>query len=330
MTDKIDFNSLSINQEFILSRISERDIFDYYVGRPYKLGQMLKSNLRNDDDTESLNIYSNGGKIKYKDFGHSQGNCFEYVKNLHDCDYFEALNIIAKDFNLVAGIPTPKPKLKTPVEHYIEFQKTIIPVKRGWKLLDKEYWTDRYYIPLTLLVQYDIIPANYVYLKNRPDNMFIWGTHTDANPIYCYEINKAYKIYRPLSPDKKQKWLSTIKATDIQGMNQLPKKGELLIITSSMKDLLVLKVLGYNAIALGGEGNHMSEKIVDYLWSCFDNIIIFYDNDKPGLKCGQELAEEIGAGYIHIPLEYEDTKDISDFIEKYRIDRTRELIKELL
>lgn len=327
MSEKIDFNNLVLNQDYILSKISEKEIFDYYVNRPYKLQEMLKSNLRTDDDTESLNIYYKDGKLKYKDFGHSQGNCFEYVKNLYQCEYNEALDIIAKDFGIIVGKSNPRPKLES--VKFIEFQKTIIPVKRGWKSLDKNYWTDRYYIPLSLLVSYNIFPAQHVYLKNRPDNMFIWASHTDNNPIYCYQIDNSYKCYRPLNQDKKGKWISTTSIDDIQGMKQLPKKGELLIITSSMKDVLVLRVLGYDAIALGGEGNHIPDYILDYLWACFDNIIVFYDNDKPGLEAGIKTSESIGAGNIHIPIEYKE-KDISDFTDVHRLEETVKLMNKLI
>lgn len=331
MDKQIDFNNLNLNKEFILSKISEKEIFDRYVNQPYKFGELLKSNLRNNDDTNSLNIFIRNNELRYKDFGHSYGNCFEYVKNLYRCEYKKALEIIASDFNIVPGLITnsePKPN-HIVAEDFMAFQKTIIPVKRGWKLLDKEYWTDRYYIPLTMLIDYNIFAANYVYLKNRPDNMFIWGHHIDDNPIYCYQIDNVFKVYRPLSQDKRGKWLSTTKENDIQGIKQLPKKGELLIITSSMKDVLVLKVLGYDAIALGGEGNNIPDKILDYLYACYDNIIIFYDNDEPGLRYAAQTAENISSSYIHIPTEYKE-KDISDFIDTYRIEETVKLMNKLI
>jgi len=329
MDKKIDFNNLNLNKDFILSKVSEKQIFDFYINKPYKLGELLKSNLRGDDDTNSLNVFMRNNELRYKDFGHSYGNCFEYVKNLFKCDYRKAMQIIANDFNIVPGAvdKTIKPDHSF-AEDFMSFQKVIVPVKRGWKLLDKQYWTDRYYIPIDLLLEYEINAANYIYLKNKPDNMFIWGHHLDDNPIYYYKLDNAYKVYRPFSA-KKGKWLSTTKEFDIQGLKQLPKKGELLIITSSMKDVLVLKVLGYDAIALGGEGNNIPDKILDYLYTYYDNIIIFYDNDEPGLKYGQKMAENVSGGYIHIPLEYKE-KDISDFIHIHRIDNTIDLMRKLI
>lgn len=327
--NKINFDQLDLTSDFILSYISEKDIFDRYVNQPYKLGQMIKSNLRDDDSTASLNIFIKNGQLRYKDFGHSYGDCFEFVKQLYNCSYTEALKIIAKDFNLKQGIHTTEKIQKKPLPAEIAFEKSIIPIKRGWKKIDLDYWS-RYNITIPLLVEYDIFACNHVYLKNRPDNMYIWGTHLDDNPIYCYKIGNKFKCYRPLTKDKKAKWLSTHKEFDIQGLKQLPRKGNLCIITSSMKDVLVLKVLGYNAIALGGEGNNIPDKVLDYLYACFDKIVIFYDNDKAGIMYAKILSEKINVSYIHIPIECEDQKDISDFVEAYSIEEGDKLMKELL
>jgi len=69
---------------------------------------------------------------------------------------------------------------------------------------------------------------------------------------------------------------------------------------------------------------------VEYLYASFKKIIIFYDNDKPGIAYAKKLSEEIEAPYIHIPLELIDTKDISDYIQKYGLETTKQLIKELI
>ena len=327
--EKIDFNNLEINKSFILGRISEKDIFDYYIDKPYKLGELIKSNLRDDDGTASFNIFIKDGELRYKDFGHSYGNCFEYVKQLYQCSYDDAIKIIANDFGLKPGIITKeRPKLNTykPIEK--AFEKVIIPIKRGWKKVDLDYW-GKYGITIPMLVEYDIFPCNHVYLQNKPDNRFLWAVDELNNPIYCYKIDNKYKCYRPLTKDKKLKWLSTTKAENIQGMKQLPKKGDRLILASSMKDVLTLKVLGYNAIAIGGEGNHLPDKILDYLFAVFPEIIIFYDNDKPGLMYGEQMSNLIKCPYIHIPTKFEE-KDISDYVESYGIEEGKILMNFLI
>lgn len=324
----INFDTPILSQEYILSKVSDKQIFDYYIGQPYKLGQLIKSNLRENDNTPSFNVFNTNNGLKYKDFAHSSGNCFEYVKNLYGCSYKQALEIIARDFNLKSENTTTiiKPKISSYVEEV--YKKRILPIKRGWNLLDKKYWTDKYYITLELLNDFDIFPLQAAYLQKSPDEIKLWAEHTDSNPIYCYKLDDTYKCYRPYA-DKKYKWLSTTELDDIQGMKQLPEKGELLIITSSMKDVLVLRLLGYYAIALGGEGNSIPDHIINYLWACFDNIVVFYDNDEAGLKYGKILSNKIGAGNIYIPEEYKE-KDISDFIDIHRYDETQKLMNKLL
>lgn len=334
MQDKlIDFNHLSLNRDFILSRISEEDIFRHYLNVPFQLGRPMKSPLRTRDDDPSFNIYRTpmSGELRYKDFGYSGGNCFEFVRNLFGVDYKTALRIIAKDFNLTAEVVhVPKKEPEAVRATAMEaFKKQILPTKRSFKKLDFDYW-NQYGIPLTDLQRYDISACKYVYLHNREDSLFLWGEHRDDDPIYCYEVSYNHKIYRPLSREKKRKWLATTTIWDIQGMKQLPAKGELLIITSSMKDLLVLRQLGYTAIAPGGEAHGIPEKIMDYLWACFDNIVVFYDNDPPGkLSAERFQADNAGTAAIFIPDDYAE-KDISDFRHIHGAEETQYLMKRLL
>lgn len=331
MSRIIDFDNITINKEYILARISEAEIFEHYLKHSYQLGKLYKSPLRDNDSTPSFNIYRLHNELRYKDFGYTGGNCFEFVRNLYNCDYRTCLQIIINDFKLVkeSKIQVLNSRATNPVIEELEkFQKKIVPVKRPWKKLDYDYW-NRYYIPLLNLNKEKIYPCNYIYLQSNPENMFIWGEHVDKNPIYCFDFGSKYKVYRPLSTDKKSKWISTAGMYDIQGMATLPKRGELLIITSSMKDLLVLKVLGYNAIAPQGESTGIPAKIMDYLWACFDNIVVMYDNDEAGVTSMEKFViENPGVSPIFLPKDAE--KDISDNIELYGVEDTRELMKRLV
>src|SRR5690606_150280 len=135
--------------------------------------------------------------------------------------------------------------------------------------------------------------------------------------------------YRPNNPDKIGKWFTNATNYHLQGMKQLSEHRELLIITSSLKDVMVLKVLGYEAVAPQGEGMNIPDSIMNYLWATSDNIVVFYDNDKAGLKAGLELSESIGAGNMYIPTKYK-VKDISDFIRMYGDIKAKELLNKLL
>lgn len=321
-----------------VEKLSERSIYEYYLNTDIKPNGLIKCCFHK-DKSPSLGFYrSQTNRLHFKCFGcGAQGAVTNFVMKFHNCGYGEALQILKKDFNLY-------PDAKTTVHrrderdldefNYLDSdqdgsKKTrIIPVFRNFSKIDFDYW-GQYYIPLDLLLSYDIHACSIIYVVKNGDYKVV-ANHTNSNPIYAYKIDDAYKIYKPYSPDKKNKWLANTTLWDVQGLKQLPESGDQLIITSSMKDVLVLKIMGYNAIALGGEGNHIPDKILDYLKAIFSSIIIFYDNDGPGIQYGQMMSERINCPYIHIPVEYEDTKDISDFIAKYGKEETECLLNTIL
>ena len=107
-----------------------------------------------------------------------------------------------------------------------------------------------------------------------------------------WSVKKYYKIYSPY--EVKNKWLSNTKKTDIQGYNQLPNKGERLLITSSLKDVMCLHAAGYNAIAMQSEMQMPSEKLISELKERFNTIDILYDNDFNNVNNpGQTMARKI-------------------------------------
>ena len=331
----IDFDEIYLTSQQILERISEQTIYEYYLNESIK-DKLVKCCFHKDTNPSMGFYISSSGSLNYKCFGcGAQGNVFSFVSKLNnDSNFGKTLSIIQNTFKLskngssTNGLRIYEAKQRSLDEKSQEISKTqIIPTFRNFNKVDFDYW-NRYYIPLDLLVKYDIKACARVYIVKKSGEYILFAEHSKDNPIYCYQIDDQFKIYRPYS-DKKGKWAGNTDNYAIQGLKQLPDKGELLIITSSMKDVLVLNILGYNAIALGGEGNRIPDKILDYLWACFDNIVVFYDNDKAGLEYGVKLSEEIGAGNIHIPVKYKE-KDISDFVDQYDLEAGDKLMKELL
>jgi hypothetical protein len=118
----------------------------------------------------------------------------------------------------------------------------------------------------------------------------------------------------------------------LQGYEQLPKTGKLLIITKSLKDVMVLYELGYNAVALQSENDNLNKQIFIELSNRFKKIVIFFDNDLPGLDASVKLCEKYNLPRITIDSSYRafyDIKDISDFISVFP-KGTKKLMKQLL
>lgn len=332
---KIDFDSIVVQSlEDLLSRVSERDIYEYYLQESIKGNQLCRCPFHKDTNPSMGFKLMNSGMLIHRCFSCGKGGSVtNFVSRLLNCSTQEAIKQIYRDLNLSLGGPVSSPittrKRVESIGFTAEDNTVILPDMQTFNIVDYNYWK-QYYISLETLLKYSINSCKRVIIKRVKENkLVLFAEYSNTNPIYSYEINGKYKIYRPLNPTKYGKWISTTKAEDIQGLAQLPTKGALLIITSSMKDLLVLKTLGYNAIALGGEGNRIPAKILDYLYACFEKIIVFYDNDEAGLMYGSKFSSEIGSEYIYIPLKYEE-KDISDFISAKGIDQTRSLLKELI
>ena len=114
----------------------------------------------------------------------------------------------------------------------------------------------------------------------------------------------------------------------IQGYRQLPKQGDLLVITKSMKDVMCLYDLGITAIAPNSETLFISEEELENLSKRFKVISVLYDQDKAG-KANMAKIRKIYPDlfYFVIPKNL-NAKDISDFYKKYGRDRTLELINK--
>lgn len=332
---QIDFDSIVVQSlEDLLSRVSEKEIYEYYLQESIKENQQYKCPFHKDTNPSLGFKLMPSNMLIHRCFScGKRGSVINFVSRLFNISSQEAVRQIYRDLNLSLRGPVSSPittrKRVESVGFTAEDNTVILPEKQTFNIVDYNYWK-QYYISLKTLVEYSISSCKRVIIKKVKENkLVLFAEYSNTNPIYSYEINGKYKIYRPLNPTKYGKWISTTKAEDIQGLRELPKSGELLIITSSMKDLLVLKTLGYSAIALGGEGNRIPAKLLDYLYACFKEILVFYDNDEAGIMYGKKFSSEIGSEYIYIPQEYKE-KDISDFIARYGIDQTRSLLKELI
>lgn len=93
---------------------------------------------------------------------------------------------------------------------------------------------------------------------------------------------------------------------------------------------MVLYEFNIPAIAPNSENQFMTDKQLSKLKEKFKKIVVFYDNDLPGIEgmCrikrkNQDLI------YTFIPRKYE-AKDISDFYKKYGKEKTKDLINKAI
>jgi hypothetical protein len=268
--------------------------------------------------------------------GHFQGDCYNlvcYQNNLSYGDLMGAMKTIIKDFpDRFMGEGVGKDNFLKSIIADTEAEekryKRIQIRRQPWRQEQIEYWKS-YCIPSSLLADYHIYSCEYMWLEG---NLHYSYRRYDPAIAYCFGIGKEgydrYKIYFPLRGKGKNRFITNSNA--IQGYNQLPPSGDLLILTKSLKDVLVLRVLGYNAIALQSEQHHFEKDAYEHLAGRFRKIILLYDNDSAGRNGAEKICKRYGLLYIEIPEDYEDCKDISDVVKEYSLDDATECMENLL
>lgn len=338
--------------EKILEKYNEYDIFRYYIGTDFIIGKTIRSPLRKDNNP-SFTIYHSPyskTKLKYKDFSNGeQGSCFDFVARKYNTDFSGAVKIIRSDFEL--GFKDPTRNLPTQGYsgiHYegVEISKlkseTIIECTfRQWnKTTDKHYWYDQYHLSCTTLKKYNVYPCTHVWLNGK-----VIAVENKISPIYgfyfgledgcCKELWKVLIPYAPNRSGNKDsknrfKWLTNCPKTIMQGYDQLPWLGDLIIITKSLKDVMVLDSMGYNAIASHSETDKFDVEFIEKIRKRFSKIVVFYDNDKAGMSGALGMCNKHkDLSSIIIPVDT-GIKDISDYVKKYGIDMSKQLMNQLI
>jgi hypothetical protein len=315
-----------ISYDDIKSKVSEYDLWRYYCHNFKDLNRSFKSELYNDKNP-SCRIFKSNDTLLYKDFG-DEGivyNVPTYIQAKYKCTYIEALKIIVNDFKIFdAKIQIPKTLKNIPLEETLLFKpKPIIEIKpKSFTITDYDYW-HQYHITLELLTFYNVQACEEVHLHK--DYGIITFYYRKDNPIYAYKFTNSegnnYKIYFPKA-EKRYKWLFSGNQNDIEGFDQLDWIGDNLILTKSLKDCMVYRLIGLNAISLQGEANKLSQELVTKLLSRYNQIIVNYDNDTEGIKGTKRLENQYEFKYFFI----DEYKDISDYCKAYGLEKTKELI----
>lgn len=332
----MNFNEIEIpiKKEEILSKVSEYDIFKRYCTNFMQLDVSFISDLRVSDTPNCRIHLTNNNELRYKDFKSGDYlDCWNYIMKKFNCTYYEALNIIANDFDIKKSVLSIEPRIitandefKLKISNIPREKSTITITSQPWNKIDYEYW-NQYGISLNLLDEYDVFAAKYVYLiKGGRRTIFEYNKN---NPCYAYRFEReggySYKIYFPMSKDKKFKWLfNGGTKDDIEGYSQLPLHGDMLILTKSMKDVMCYNILGLSAISLQGEGNKLEQELVNKLLKRFNKIIINYDDDERGIIETNKLIRQYGFNHFYI----DDYKDLSDYIKNRGLDKAKQMIDD--
>lgn len=293
-----------ITLDYILSRVTEYDIYARYIGQ-FKIGYIYNSPFR-EDKNPSFGIFRSRktGKLLFKD--HGNGLCGDVIRFVQEytgiTNYNELLKQIVKDLNIKNNTVLKSTKA------YEKSEETVIGVVRQeFTNVDKAFW-QQFGITLDTLKKYNVSSIKY-YLCDG----IVKGIYKDESPMYAYKVYDKFKIYRPLA-DKYTKWRNNLTESDIQGLEQLPEKGELLIITKSLKDVMCLREMGYDAISPSSESTFIPDNILDILKKRFKRILVCFDRDPAGVRNMRKISKKTGLNGFLVHKKFQ-SKDISDAVK---------------
>lgn len=328
-----------LTKENLLSEVTDFEIFKAYCPNFIQIGKKFSSPFREDVNPSCcISMYD---KLMFIDFAEGKPmDCFEYVKSIYNLTFFEVLIKINQDFGLNLDFNDKYHKIQCePINRICvppisKNTKSIIKVlPRKYNKLDKEFWWDKYHISSQRLIKSNTFPLISIFIKNnKTENEFIRKNMDKlCYGYYFYKHNNIdlWKIYSPNRDQKNGKWISNIDSTVIDGINEIPKQGDLLIISKARKDRLLLNELGYNAISTNNEGSFIPKINILKLKQRYKNIVVYFDNDVTGITKGSEFAEKYGL--LHIYNHKNDPKDIADIQSEWRdFNLTKKYIKELI
>ena len=319
-----------ITKELILSRFSEEQLMEYYLHIPVKKG-LFRSPLRRDKQPTCSFYRNKSGTLIFKDFATGQHlNIFDVVQSIFRCDYFESLRIIANDFGIVRDNALHKNPGKINLNPIKIKDKEISKIQiEVQEFTDGELkWWGKYGISKDILKRFNVYSCKHVFLNDQ-----LFAKSQQHCPIFGYYGKKyqGLELWRCYFPKRTSfRFITNWPSKKIQGYDQLPKKGKLLVITKSMKDSMCLYSCGITACAPNSENLFIPDKVLEDLKNRFENIVVLYDNDRPGLYNMAKIRKEYPElTYVFIPKRY-GSKDISDFYKDHGRKETLNLIKTFI
>lgn len=273
--------------------LSDSDIYQYYY-KDFNIDRKVSSPFRK-DPVPSLKFYEKDGNIYWRDFGlgDQKGNDpISFVMQLFDISDIEACNLIWEE--IIEGNNIPKNKRKA-----VSSKKDFIVTYRDLVPFELAYW-GKAQVAIGLLDFFKIKAVDKAYIND----ILLFESIPD-DPAFYYDFGPdTFKTYRPLVKNKSKKFRGKNNGTILEGWEQLPETGNHLIITKSLKDVVILRNMGILATAPSGEGSlNVIRNNIKEINGRFKRVLILFDYDEAGIKNSNILHSETTWQQIYIDKE---------------------------
>jgi hypothetical protein len=298
-------------------------VFEHYLELGEKLsGQeiRMKSIFNENDKTPSMYIFvNNGGKYYFMDFSTGKkGDAVELVKLKEDFEFrTEAARKIINDYSeFIKNGSYQKNTFEPSFRYKLKEYKL-----RTWTKQDAGYWTE-YHIDSKTLEFFKVKPLE-LFTLSKEDNKEIV---VSGSWIYGYfrVDGSIYKIYRP--KDKERKFFKVDKY--IHGEDQLTFTKPNLIIASSLKDMMPIHRMDFNAEIVAPESENViiPKAKLDYWKTKYQKICTVFDNDDAGINSMHLYEKQFNIGFAHLRIE----KDVADAVKSIGLLPIKKILHPLL
>ena len=308
-----------------LGNLTQADIAAYYLNIK-SIPSLIHSPLRLDNKPSFALYCPKGTEVNYKDFSTGEsGTIWTLLTKLWNCSMADAVARVHNDlgnksYGTKIGI-SDYTKRHCIINSHIDLQCKV----REWRDYDIKYW-ESYGISLKWLKYANVYPISHKIIIK--DNIsYAFGADKYAYAYVEFKEGKVtLKIYQPFNKNG-FKWSNRHNKSVISLWTKVPSYGTKICICSSLKDALCLWAnTDIPALAVQGEGYSMSNTAINELKRRFNKVYICLDNDIPGLKDAEKLAEETGFINVVLP-KFNGGKDISDF---YKVLNNKEQFKQTI
>ena len=323
---------LPLRPERLLEKVSEYDIFRYYMPRSnWQVNVVTLSPFRN-ERSPSFIIGNKHGRLTFIDFGDTskRGSCFDFVRIMFNVNLDEALKMIDRDLGLGMTRSTNTQEYKRIISDYkqpIKVDKTYTSVQAVVRRFTNEelaYWA-QYHISEDELKANNVYSLSKVYLNKQ----LVTSSLDELRFGYLYDDR--WKIYRPFAKEKRYKWVpNNVPITAMDGKDDI-KECDVAFINKSKKDYMVMKKLFPCSCAVQNEGlGCFSPENVEYIKSNSASQILSFDSDVTGVENSQQITQMFNFGYCNVPRKYlsQGIKDWADLAKAHGMQAIENYLKE--
>lgn len=308
-----------LTKKSLLNLIDEKEIFADY-GIPYHDFE-FKNPLRNEKHSSCKFYHNENGELKLVDFtGWFRGNVFDFVMFIEGITFKETLELIYKRYVQKKSIPLSvyKSKLEQRSQELNSYSNTVISVEfEDFNEKTIRFWNNQG-ITIKTLNRFKVkVP------KRVDVNKKIVYVNSYSFKAYMYYFGLVEGIHRVkiYFPGNHMKFLTN--SREIEGFKQLEYNKNELVITKSLKDVMLLYEFGIEAIAPPSEGFMFHDDFIKQLKEKYERIYVLFDFDYAGVRGMQRLKKSHRIQPILLQKKRSHVKLAKDLSDHYKLFKDR-------